>query len=199
MNKTTNKYTPVVRYQTKTGRLFTIVGPSGVGKDTILDAALAQSPQIRKIKRVITRSETAGGEVINGVTRQEFERQRAENRFAVTWHAHGLAYGIPHIVDDLLAANMDVVFNGSRKAMADIVARFPNVIVLSITADEQTLRERLIARGRETTEQIKSRLARAQTPLPDGLRVIEIDNSGDLAKPVQKLVAVFNQTADIAQ
>ena len=46
------------------GQLFMVVGPSGVGKDTLIDAGLLECRHISRIKRVVTRNLDAGGEDI---------------------------------------------------------------------------------------------------------------------------------------
>jgi ABC-type glutathione transport system ATPase component len=39
------------------GRLFAVVGPSGAGKDTLIDAGRAARPDLLIVRRVITRAE----------------------------------------------------------------------------------------------------------------------------------------------
>ncbi len=63
-----------------TGTLFLIVGPSGAGKDTLLDGtreSLKGDNSFVFAKRVITRPASAGGEEHDAVDVEEFERRRA--------------------------------------------------------------------------------------------------------------------------
>jgi ribose 1,5-bisphosphokinase len=69
-----------------------------------------------------------------------------------------------------------VVLNGSRRALAQAVAAYPDVIVLHITVPLPLLAQRLAARGRESLAEITDRLARADTALPQGLRSVELAN-----------------------
>jgi ribose 1,5-bisphosphokinase len=172
-----------------TGRLFAVVGPSGVGKDTLMRAAAARRPDLHFVRRVITRPETGGAEEFESVTPEDFAARLARGDFALHWQAHGFSYGIPQAVVGVLALGQDAVFNGSRAMLAEAQAAFPNLVVIHVTARPQVLAERLSARGREGGEEVANRLARSAMPLPAGLaRVIEIDNSGDLASGVQALL-----------
>lgn len=177
------------------GQLYVVVGPSGVGKDTVLNAALTQCPDVVRMQRVVTRSADAGGEVINGVSNEEFVDMQARGEFAVVWSAHGLHYGIPTALRSYLDQGRTVVFNGSRKALPVIQTAFPDLIVLSITADPETLRARLEARNRETAAEIEARLIRASTPIPASVPTIEISNAGMLRDALQQMVDVFTATA----
>lgn len=172
-----------------TGRIFAIVGPSGAGKDTLMAAARARRPSLHLARRVITRPETAGGEPFEGVTEAEFARRVANGAFALHWGAHGLRYGIPA---DALDTRADVLFNASRSALAEAARVFPGLVVLNVTASPEVLAQRLAARGRETPAQIAARLARADRPLPPGLRVIEIDNSGRIEEATDALLAALD-------
>lgn len=146
--------------------IFAIVGPSGAGKDTLLAGALVARPDLVLVRRVITRPTTAGGENFEGVTEAEFARRISAGEFALHWQAHGLFYGIPLAQID---PHRDVLFNGSRAALAAAKARFPGLVVIVVTAPVAVLAHRLAARGRETAADIASRLERAGFDLPDGL------------------------------
>lgn len=163
-----------------TGRLFAVVGPSGVGKDTLIAAACARRPEVHPVRRVITRGAEAGGEWFDSVPEAEFARRLAEGAFALHWRAHGLGYGIPREIDAVLAAGRDVIFNGSRAVLAEAAARYPALRVLHVTARPETLARRLAGRGRESAGEIAARLDRADHALPPGLAVTRICNDGAL-------------------
>ena len=170
--------------------LFAIVGPSGVGKDTLMEAAREADPSIVLVRRVITRPSTSGGEDFAGVTRDEFAGLKGKGAFALDWEAHGLAYGIPADIQADLAAGHTVLFNGSRAMLAEAAEAFPGMRVIHVTARPDVLSERLRARGRETEDDIRARLDRAALPLPEGLDVVEIDNSGRIEDAVAALLRI---------
>lgn len=168
-------------------RIFAIVGPSGVGKDTLMEAVAARDPRVHLVRRVITRPTQAGGEAFEGVTEAEFETRRARADFALHWQAHGLRYGIPANIYADMARGHPVLFNGSRAMLGEASQVFADLTVVHITARREVLAARLAARGRESADQIARRLDRAELPLPGGLRVAEIDNSGALTDAVDAL------------
>lgn len=161
-----------------TGRLIAIVGPSGVGKDSLMHAARAQGG-VTLARRVITRPSDSGGENFDGVSEAEFTRQRDAGAFLLDWPAHGLRYGIPVTVQAEVAAGRVVLFNGSRAAIATARRRLLDLRVILITADHAALAARLAARGRETADDIQDRLRRAVDFAGTVQADATIDNSGD--------------------
>src|SRR6516165_1390213 len=98
--------------------LVLVVGPSGAGKDTLIEAArlaLADDPRFRFVRRVITRPADAGGEAHEAVSEAEF----AARDFTLQWQAHGLRYGIPAAVIDDVGLEQVVVANVSRTVVAE--------------------------------------------------------------------------------
>lgn len=137
-----------------------VVGPSGAGKDTVLQAALALAPQLKLAPRYVTRPCRAGDDRHEPVSRAAFERLLAAGRLALRWQANDFLYGIDAIVDDWLGAGFDVLVNGSRAAWPAVRARYPDAIGVRISASDATLAERLARRGREDRAQLEARLRR---------------------------------------
>ncbi len=166
-------------------RLFFVVGPSGAGKDTLLSGAITADPALHWARRVITRPDSAGGEPFEGVTEAEFAMRLGRGDFALYWDAHGLRYGVPHRE---LPQGRDVLLNGSRAAIPQALAAFPALRVIHITAPVAVLAERLLARGRETRDQIEARLTRSTDPLPAEVPVSEIVNDAAPETGVARLL-----------
>lgn len=183
------------------GVLFLVVGPSGVGKDSVLDgarAALAADHGFLFPRRTITRPADAGGELHDAMTPQAFEAAEAAGAFCLSWRAHGLAYGIPRAVADALAAGRSVVVNVSRTVIDQARRELAPVRVLAITASPEALAARLRGRGRESEDEIARRLARAAAFAVAGEDVITLSNDGALADTVAACVALLRREADAA-
>ena len=174
------------------GRLIAVVGPSGVGKDTVMTAVARAWPGLHLVRRVITRPSEAGGEDFEGVSPEAFRRRAVTGEFALHWQAHGLCYGIPRGVSDVLAEGRPALVNLSRAVLAEAQARFPGMAVLSLTAPPEVLAARLSLRARESAEEIGSRLARADRALPEDVTgVVTIDNGGSLDDTVRAVLAAL--------
>ncbi len=178
------------------GTMAVVVGPSGAGKDTLIGFAASHfhaEPRIRFVRRCITRDAAAGGEDHEGMTPEAFEALEQAGGFAVSWSAHGLNYGIPHRTKDEIAAGLLLVANGSRSALPLFKAAYDNLLVINITARAEILAERLMARGRETRDDILARLQRAQLSVTGDYRVATIDNSDSVDKAGAELVKILRE------
>lgn len=174
------------------GRLIAVVGPSGAGKDSLMEALKDRQPDLHLVRRVITRPEAAGGEDFDGISPALFAARAAGGDFVLHWQAHGLGYGIPVSVLDVIQGGRDALVNLSRGVLTQAARRFATLHVLHVTASAEVLSRRLSGRGRESPAEIARRLARRTPPFPEGLRVSEIDNSGTLeASVAQALAALY--------
>ena len=174
-----------------TGRVISVVGPSGVGKDSVMSGLKSLMPDLHLVRRVITRDPGLGGEDYDAVSPDEFDAMQRSGAFALHWGAHSLRYGVPITVNYQLKKGTNCLVNFSRKALSEGAEIFPNFLVLSITASSETLAKRLSARGRESAEEIARRIAVAQKPIPTELEVVEVSNDGPLAETVARAAALI--------
>ncbi len=173
------------------GRLIAVVGPSGVGKDSVMRGVVAVMPNLHLVRRVITRAPDLSGEEYDAVAEPQFQDMAENGAFAVHWGAHGLFYGIPQTVRCQLNKGTDCLANFSRNALRAGADAFPSFLVLNITAKPETIAARLASRGRETEADIARRLAEAEKPLPEGLDVITLSNDGPLDQTILRAVALL--------
>lgn len=164
-------------------RLIAVVGPSGVGKDSLIAGLAAADPRLRPLRRVITRP-ADGTEPYRSETEAGFEALAAAGAFLLDWHAHGLRYGVLRAEVAALRPGQAGLVNLSRGVLARAAALVPELTILSVTAPAGVLAARLAHRGREDAADIAARLARPRPAPPPGLHVLEVDNGGSLDQAV---------------
>jgi ribose 1,5-bisphosphokinase len=161
--------------------LIYVMGPSGVGKDSVLawlQAHAPQRPAVHFARRCVTRPASAGGEAHEALDTEAFETELRAGAFALHWQANGLRYGVRHEELAPLARREWVLVNGSRGYLPQARSAFPQMRELHITAQAHTLRQRLLARGRETPAEVEARLQRARAfEPPPGAHCVANDGS----------------------
>lgn len=178
------------------GRLVAVVGPSGSGKDTLLRHTrthFAADPMIIFPRRAITRPEGDINEDHLALTEEAFADLKASGGFALDWTAHGLCYGIPRAIDTDIALGRTVVVNLSRSVIATARARYGRCETVAISIDAETMRERLLARGRESETEIAARLARMDFSPLEGFDHV-IDNTGPLEDAARTIRAIITSS-----
>ena len=179
------------------GILFLVVGPSGVGKDTLMlgaRACLANDERFVFARRVITRPADAGDEDHEAVDVAEFERRRDAGGFLAHWRAHELSYGLPVALENELTAGKHVLANVSRAAIPEILARYKPTKVVEVIAPLEILTARLRARGRESEIDIKQRLARKVAPYPPEADVLTIQNDSTFEIGTERLLEALRRS-----
>ena len=169
-----------------------VVGPSGAGKDTLLNlarSACADDIRIVFPRRVVTR-QASHAEDNDELAPDAFREALAAGRFALHWEAHGHSYALPRRIEDDIRASRTVVINVSRTVIDAIRRAYANVVVVSITAPPEVLAERLKMRGRGSDGNVEARLGRAVDEAlakPD----VTIVNVGDVADHARRLVKII--------
>lgn len=183
------------------GTFVPVVGPSGVGKDSLIAFArerLEASGRVVFVRRVVTREADGGSEDHDTMDTAAFAQAERDGAFALNWNAHGLRYGLPVSLENDLSAGRVVVANLSRAVIPALIARYPQAIVVSVVAEREVIARRLAARGRETAESIQRRLERSVIDrLPPS--TVVIDNSGALEAAGEQFVRLLEDAAGLTE
>ncbi|MEY2334387.1 PhnN protein [Acidithiobacillus ferrianus] len=177
--------------------LILVAGPSGAGKDSIINACrplLASDARIYFARRVVTRDAQSPGELLVSVP--AFEKLKAEGGLAFDWAAHGLMYGLPR--EELLPDGMVqvIIASVSRIVIPAISAQYPSHVVF-INASDSHIRERLHLRDREMSNDIEERLSR-KVLLPEDVPMTTIQNDGTLAEAATQFrTTIFRFTTEV--
>ena len=156
--------------------LAIISGPSGVGKDTIIDmmrqreAENGRSGERHYVVTVTTRPPRNGevdGVDYHFVTREEFLRLRAARGFLEANEVHGNWYGSPRQpVRDALAAGRDAILvidvQGAQVVKEQVTEA---LLIFVIPPSLETLFARLRTRATETADQLELRQRNAAVEL----------------------------------
>ncbi len=165
------------------GRLVLVVGPSGAGKDTLIDlarSALCDDTEVVFVRRVVTRQASKAENNIQ-ISTDAFIAGRDAGRFAVCWEAHGLHYALPIAIDHDIRAGRCVVANGSRTVIDLVRATYADSVVIEITAPPDVLTARLAARGRASDGPIGKRLGRNVAAVKADKVIVNVGNAEDHA------------------
>jgi ribose 1,5-bisphosphokinase len=175
-----------------------MVGPSGAGKDTLIQLARARfagDDRVVFARRLITRGPDAHEDHIP-IDREDLRARISAGEVALNWSAHGLDYAVPSSIDAAIAAGQIVIVNVSRRIIAEALAKYARVVVVVVTAPADILAERLKARGRETSADVAGRLERRASDVsPADARTVVIENVGRAEIAAARLIALIGELA----
>jgi guanylate kinase len=143
--------------------LLVVSGPSGSGKDSLVDALRAAEPKLAYSVSATTRPPRPGeidGQHYVFLDRAEFERRQLAGEFLETRDYAGNLYGTPkQPVTDALAAGRDLVMKPEVNGAMAIKIAYPQAVLVFLTVPSaDVLRERLAQRMTETKESIEARV-----------------------------------------
>ncbi|HWG99646.1 MAG TPA: guanylate kinase [Pilimelia sp.] len=151
-------------------RLTVLSGPSGVGKDSVIELIRARSPWVWLSVSVTTRpmrDYEVDGVHYHFVERDEFERLAAEGRLLEWAEFAGNLYGTPRgPVEERLAAGVPALLKIDLQGARQVRAAMPEALLVFLAPpSKEELQRRLIGRGTDDEETIALRLAHADEEL----------------------------------
>lgn len=169
-SKVTDAPKALVTSQVTPGTLFVVSSPSGGGKGTLIRRVLGSVPNLSYSVSYTTRTPRNGevhGREYYFVNRETFETMVRGNEFLEWAEVHGNLYGTSkQQVAVETAAGTDIVLEVDVQGAASIRnLTLDSVSIFILPPSYETLRERLIARGTDSAEQLALRLNNAPEEL----------------------------------
>ena len=178
------------------GKLFVISGPSGVGKNTILNRVVLESEHVRYSVSATSRAPRPGekpGSSYFFVSRARFEEMIAQDELLEYAEYVGNYYGTPRApIREAMAQGMDVVMDVEVIGAKKIKARVPEaVLVFVATSSMEMVRQRLEKRGDVSPKAMEERLERATWEYSQAGSYDYIVLNDDVDQAVQELQAIM--------
>jgi guanylate kinase len=177
-------------------QLVIISGPSGVGKDTIIDA-LRRRDHVREYHYVVTCTTRARrpGE-IDGVdyhflSPETFAEWRRAGEFLEANEVHGNWYGTPRgQVRQALAAGKDVILKIDVQGAQVVKEKVPHALLIFIVPPSlEDLFQRLRSRATETADELEIRQRNAAIELArqDDYDYVVVNETGQVERTAEKI------------
>ncbi len=185
------------------GALLVIIsGPSGVGKDTIIDALRERprEPDYHYVVTCTTRSPRPGevpGLSYQFLTRPEFRALREAGELLEANEVHGNWYGTPRReVAEAMASGHDVILKIDVQGAMVVKQRVPEaLLVFLVPPSLEALFQRLRSRATETADELEIRQRNAAIELArqgDYDHVV-VNETGEVDRTAAEIEAVIEQ------
>ena len=180
------------------GVFVAVAGPSGVGKDTVINYARDKLVGRREFvfaRRIITRESDAKSEDHDTLSAPEFAASLDAGAFSVVWQAHGLSYALPRSIDADIAGGRVVIANISRQLIDELNERYANFMLVVVSAHRDVIAQRLKARGRESDAEIVARLNRIAVEDTVRYEAVRLENSGPKEQAGERFASILEAAA----
>lgn len=178
------------------GKLFVVSGPSGVGKNTLLNRVMEQRDRVQYSISATSRAMRPGevdGESYYFVSRERFEELIAQDALLEYAEYVGNYYGTP--LNPILEATeqgIDIVMDVDVVGALKIKEKMPEAVLVFITAPSlDVIRQRLEKRGDVSPEAMAGRLERAKWEYTQAGRYDYILVNEDLDTAAGELLAIM--------
>ena len=180
--------------------LVIISGPSGVGKDTIIEALRRRrhDPEYHYVVTCTTRDKRPGE--VDGVDYwfldpAAFAAQRADGEFLEANEVHGNWYGTPRRqVREALAEGRDVILKIDVQGAQVVKEKIPGaLLIFLIPPSLEDLFQRLMSRATETADELEIRQRNAAIELArqDDYDYVVKNETGQVAQTAELIDAII--------
>ena len=178
------------------GKLCVISGPSGVGKNTLLNAVVARSERVRYSISATSRAMRPGevdGKSYYFVTKEQFRKLIQSDSLLEYAEYVGNYYGTPiQPIRESIEAGVDIVMDVDVVGALKIKKRLPAAVLVFVTAPSFTaLRDRLLHRGDVAPDVMAERLERARWEYEQAPKYDYIILNDEVEHAVSELMAIM--------
>jgi guanylate kinase len=180
------------------GLLFVVTAPSGAGKSSLIDALLKEDPRLKLSVSYTTRAPRPGeqnGREYHFVDEKTFLGMLERGEFFESAEVHGNRYGTSQaVIREALARGQDLVLEIDWQGAEQVRRLLPGCIGVFIRPPSVAeLERRMRARGQDTDEVIRRRLASAEEEMshaPEFDYVIINKDFDDAKQDLQAIIRV---------
>ncbi|RCW62033.1 MULTISPECIES: guanylate kinase [Halanaerobium] len=178
------------------GLLFVLSGPSGVGKNTVLDELFRNFDGVSYSVSATTRERRKGeieGEDYFFISEAEFEEIEENDGFIESALVHGHYYGTPKkFVDQKLEDGEDIILEIDTQGAKQVRDKYPEAVYIFLVPPSlEELENRLDKRGSESDKSKSLRLKNARQELKEvhkyDYEVIN-DSLSDAVREIKKII-----------
>jgi guanylate kinase len=178
------------------GTLYIVAAPSGAGKSSLVNACLARDPNICLSISFTSRAPRPGerhAEHYHFVAAEEFERMVAAGDFFEHARVHGDWKGTARqSVEPQLAAGRDVLLEIDWQGALQVRDQVPDAVsVFILPPSREALEQRMRARGQDSEEVIRRRLAAAREEMSHYDEFDYVIVNEHFATAVDEMCAIF--------
>ena len=182
--------------QKERGLLIVVSGPSGAGKDTVINKVLETEKNIWLSISMTSRSPR--GQEENGkdyffVSKKEFEENITKNNFLEYAVYNDNYYGTPkNKINEYLEQGIDVVLIIEIQGALQIKELIPEALFIFIMPPSmEELKSRLINRGTDSPDKIISRFKRAYEEINEVTKYNYVVINDDVEKASNKVISII--------
>jgi len=185
----------MIKAKTK-GSLIVISGPSGVGKDTIVNKLIKSNPKLHKAVNYTTRAKRKGeteGLDYHFITTEEFKEKIKDNQFLEYAKVHHKwYYGVSkEETIDKLNKNINVILIVDIAGAKSIKELIPEAIFIFLLPPSiQELKQRLKQRGTETKVDLFRRFKTAYQELNEFSKYNYVVVNDEITASIHKINAI---------
>jgi guanylate kinase len=180
------------------GRVVIVSGPSGVGKDTVIDAWAERNPLVERVVAATTRAPRQGevdGVHYHFLSREEFEDRAGKDWFLEFKEVHSNYYGTPRMaVEQITTLGKIAILKIDVQGAEAVMKAMPDVTsIFLMPPSDAELEKRIRERGLDDAAVIEERLANARGEMAKASLYGHQVVNDDLGRCVDELEAIVKE------